>query len=208
MGRPIKARAVYAVAAVAAVGAVAAAGTASAQREERGARAVIRGVDGKAIGRLTLRPQRGGALSVSVVVRGLSPGFHGFHIHAIAACDPAARNPAGALAPFTTAGPHWNPGNVPHGDHPGDFPTLLANRAGQARATFTTDRFRIPELLDMDGSAVIVHANRDNQANIPSRYQSGSPPAAGPDGETLATGDSGARVGCGAIRLTRRAKQR
>ena len=44
----------------------------------------------------------------------------------------------------------------------------------------------------------MVHAMRDNQANIPERYKSEG--KAGPDAETLATGDSGDRAGCGVIK--------
>ncbi|MBA2580510.1 MAG: superoxide dismutase family protein [Thermoleophilaceae bacterium] len=199
-------RVLVAGAAAGALGAIALGGSAGAQDEERGARSFIRGLDGKVIGRLDLTPQRGGSVSVRIQARGLTPGYHGFHIHAVAACDPAARNPAGVVTPFASAGPHWNPDNVSHGDHRGDFPPLLVTRSGQTRAMFTTDRFRIPELLDMDGSAIIIHAARDNQANVPPRYQTGTPPATGPDAETRATGDSGGRVGCGAIRLAPRAR--
>lgn len=191
-----------------ALAAVALVGTAGAQREERGARALIRGVDGKVLGRLALVPQRGGTVSVRIQARGLAPGYHGFHIHGVAACDPRARNPGGVLTPFASAGPHWNPDNVAHGDHPGDFPPLLVTRSGQARAAFTTDRFRIAELFDLDRSAIIIHAGRDNQANIPPRYLSGPPPARGPDAESRATGDSGARSGCGAITLAARPRSR
>jgi len=35
-----------------------------------------------------------------VQVRGLKPGEHGFHIHAVGKCDPPA---------FTSAGAHFNP---------------------------------------------------------------------------------------------------
>jgi Cu-Zn family superoxide dismutase len=57
----------------------------------------------------------------------------------------------------------------------------------------------LPDLFDLDGSAVIVHADSDNYANIPDRYRSsnGQP---GPDAETLEAGDSGSRVACGVVR--------
>ena len=53
------------------------------------------------------------------------------------------------------------------------------------------------ELIDGDGSALIIHAQPDNQGNIPSRYQSAT--GTGPDSATLATGDSGGRFGCGLV---------
>jgi Cu-Zn family superoxide dismutase len=65
-----------------------------------------------------------------------------------------------------------------------------------------TDRFTIGDLFDADSSALIVHTGRDNFANIPTRYRSpASPPSGGPDAETRATGDAGARAACGVIEL-------
>ncbi|MGH9163998.1 MAG: superoxide dismutase family protein, partial [Acidimicrobiales bacterium] len=81
--------------------------------------------------------------------------------------------------------------------HDGDMPLLYANADGVARATFRTDNFTMAQLLDADGSAVIVHALADNYANIPARYLQVAGGAPGPDAATLATGDSGGRQRCG-----------
>jgi superoxide dismutase, Cu-Zn family len=128
-----------------------------------------------------------------VIVRGetegLTPGFHGFHVHAIGQC----------VAPFSSAGGHYNPGGVGHGAHAGDMPSLLVLDDGTAEAQFATDNFAINELFDADGSAIIVHAASDNFANIPTRYQSTTEGVLGPDSATLATGDAGARVACGVV---------
>ena len=40
---------------------------------------------------------------------------------------------------------------------------------GHAYSSFVTDRFVLADLRDTDGSAVMVHASRDNFANIPER---------------------------------------
>jgi superoxide dismutase, Cu-Zn family len=58
---------------------------------------------------------------------------------------------------------------------------------------FETDRFSVAALFDADGSAVIVHAGRDNFANILTRYHSHTEDVFGPDSATLATGDAGGR---------------
>ena len=81
-----------------------------------------------------------------------------------------------------------------HGGHIGDMSSLLVKRNGTATLLLTTDRFTLADLRDADGSAVMVHAGPDNFANIPPRYAPD-----GPDQMTLDTGDSGARVVCGAI---------
>jgi len=152
---------------------------------------VLRGTDGANVGRVTLK-QTGDTVVVRGRAESLTPGFHGFHIHAVGICDPAA--PAG---PFTTAGGHYTGGEPAHGNHAGDMPPLLVTADGRASSQFVTDRFGLAELRDFDGSAVMVHAGPDNLANIPTRYTSGGVP--GPDATTLATGDAGARVACGVI---------
>ena len=135
---------------------------------------------------------KGKGIEVEATVSGLTPGFHGFHIHETGTCEADA--PMGA---FDTAGGHFTAGSETHGDHTGDMPTLFAIEDGTARATFTTDRFTLDDLADEDGSVVMVHADRDNQANIPDRYRAGK--RSGPDTDTLDTGDSGDRVACGVV---------
>lgn len=143
---------------------------------------------GASIGFVKLTKQ-GGKVIVRGEVSGLTPGFHGFHVHAVGQC----------VAPFTSAGGHYNPGGTGHGSHAGDMPTLLVLDDGSAEAQFATDRFAINELFDADGSAIIVHAAPDNLANIPTRYQSTTEGVFGPDSATLATGDAGGRVACGVV---------
>jgi superoxide dismutase, Cu-Zn family len=133
--------------------------------------------------------EQGDKVIVRGEVSGLTPGFHGFHVHTVGQCVP----------PFTTAGGHYNPGGVGHGSHAGDMPSLLVLDDGTAEAQFATDRYTIDELFDADGSAIIVHAGADNFANIPTRYQSTTEGVFGPDSATLATGDAGARVACGVV---------
>jgi superoxide dismutase, Cu-Zn family len=126
-----------------------------------------------------------GRITVRAKVAGLTPGFHGFHVHAVGACVGPS---------FASAGGHLNPAGGSHPEHAGDMPVLLVNADGTARASFASDRFGLADLFDLDGSAVIVHANPDNYANIPTdRYDPD------PDATTLATGDAGARVACGVI---------
>jgi superoxide dismutase, Cu-Zn family len=155
--------------------------------KKRLARATVVTAAGERIGDVRFeRRGRSGALRVTVSVRGLTPGFHGFHVHAVGRCEAPG---------FASAGPHLNPAGAGHPGHAGDMPPLLVTRGGRAEARFVTDRFSIADLRDADGSAVIVHALPDNHANIPTdRYDPD------PDAMTLATGDSGGRVACGRVR--------
>jgi superoxide dismutase, Cu-Zn family len=149
--------------------------------------AVLENAAGDRVGVAFLR-ERHDEVEVSAAVWDQTPGFHGFHVHTVGLCDPPS---------FESAGGHFNPTGAGHGDHAGDFPSLLVTQDGSARLQFVTDRFSIGDLMDADGSALMVHAGRDNFANIPDRYQSSESDAPGPDEETLATGDAGARVACG-----------
>jgi Cu-Zn family superoxide dismutase len=70
---------------------------------------------------------------------------------------------------------------------------------GSGRLVTTTDAFTEAALLAGQQTAVIIHENADNFANIPpERYNqvNGTP---GPDETTMATGDAGKRVACGVI---------
>jgi Cu-Zn family superoxide dismutase len=157
---------------------------------------VIRDGQGVAVGRLTVVREGRGAARVSVVVKGLTPGFHGFHLHTTGVCDPRAVDPAtGQVSPFFTAGGHFDPAGGAHPGHAGDLPPLLTGQDGTGTASVVTDRFGLRELTDADGSAVVIHALPDNLANIPARYAPD-----GPDEATRRTGDAGGRVACGVIR--------
>jgi Cu-Zn family superoxide dismutase len=155
--------------------------------------------DGMPIGRVVLR-FAGHRVVVSARFQGLTPGFHGFHIHTVGKCEPMAKDATGAVVPFSSAGGHLDVGmGAMKGPHAGDLPPLLADSRGRATATFTTDRFTLRDLMDADGSAIIVHAGPDNLGNIPPRYTATGSTTPGPDAMTLATGDSGPRVACGVI---------
>lgn len=163
-------------------------GTAGGQAKgKKAARAALVDADRDRIGRVRLE-QRGrrGPVRVSVNVRELSPGFHGFHVHATGTCEGPD---------FVSAGSHLNPPGAAHPAHAGDMPVLLVAENGRAAARFATDRFSIRDLRDDDGSAIIVHALPDNYANIPTdRYDPD------PDATTLGTGDAGGRVACGVVK--------
>ena len=155
----------------------------SSSTEGQDARAVLRDAGGVEIGVVKLE-QRGDSVELKVKVAGVSPGFHGFHIHTTGAC----------VAPFTSAGGHYNPGSTTHSNHAGDLPSLYIDADGEGEARFATDRFALGDLFDADGSAFILHAGRDNFANIPAdRYDPD------PDTTTLNTGDAGSRFACGVV---------
>jgi Cu-Zn family superoxide dismutase len=156
----------------------------------RVANSALRNTAGERIGSVLFVQKASDTVLVRVRVNGLSPGIHGFHIHAIGQCEPPD---------FTSAGEHFNPTAENHPNHAGDLAALFVNGDGTASTIFKTDRFTIDQLFDADGAAVIVHAYPDNYAHIPERYTSTLSGAPGPDAATLADGDSGTRVACGVL---------
>lgn len=147
---------------------------------------------GNQVGSVRFIQQGHGNVVIQANVHDLPPGFHGFHVHAVGEC----------ISPFTSAGGHFDLGGHTHKNHSGDFPVLLVNADGTANAKFNTDRFTVADLFDGNGSALIIHANPDNYANIPTRY------VAAPDATTLATGDAGDRIACGVIEKEKAAERK
>jgi len=130
----------------------------------------------------------------------LTPGFHGLHIHSVGKCEANSVAPAGgAPGDFLSAGGHFQaPG---HSGHPasGDLTSLQVRQDGSAKLVTTTDAFTEDDLLAGQKTAIMIHADADNFANIPpERYNqvNGTP---GPDETTMSTGDAGKRVACGVI---------
>jgi Cu-Zn family superoxide dismutase len=149
-------------------------------------RVELRDAQGQPVGIARLDQTAQGTVDVRVhVQRGLRSGWHGFHVHAVGRCDAPT---------FSSAGGHFKSGDQVHGRHAGDLAPLLVKLNGTATSRVTTDGFRLADLRDADGSALIVHLGPDNFANIPPRYA-----PAGPDEETRNTGDSGGRAACGVI---------
>lgn len=151
--------------------------TTGADQEPGTAYADVRDTTGQLLGRLTLTPVAGGT-RVQGSLRGLPPGPHALHVHAVGQC----------VAPFTSAGPHFNPGAVPHGldtprgGHAGDLPNIVAGEDGRAAVAVTGRAVLTGEhgMLDADGAAIVVHAAPD-------------------DGRTDPAGNAGARIACGVV---------
>lgn len=145
-----------------------------------GAYAVLKDKDGKTVGTATLT-QTAAGVQVAISAQGLTPGAHGFHVHAVGTCTPPD---------FTSAGGHFNPDGKQHGlqnpagAHVGDMPNLVADAAGKASATAVAQRATLAagatSLFDADGSAIVIHANAD-------------------DDKTDPTGNAGGRVACGVV---------
>lgn len=157
--------------------------------------ATMNNADGSELGTAEFS-ENDGAVKVDAQFSGLEPGFYGFHVHQIGTCEPdsAAPDDPADTGDFMSAGSHIGSDESEHPDHAGDLPQLLVKESGDAMITFETDRLSLSDLEDEDGSALMIHSNPDNYANIPDRYATD-----GIDDDTLSTGDAGSRLACGVI---------
>jgi Cu-Zn family superoxide dismutase len=151
--------------------------------------------DGATRGTVTLSFD-GDAAVVDVRATGLTPGPHGFHVHTTGKCEPNSPDPTdpAKTGDFLSAGGHLAEQGQTHGTHTGDLPSLIAAADGTAMMTARVGGISRDDVLDADGSAVMVHALSDNFGNVPERYA-----PQGPDEATTKTGDAGARVACAAL---------
>ncbi|MBU1346673.1 MAG: superoxide dismutase family protein [Alphaproteobacteria bacterium] len=122
---------------------------------------------------------------IRVEATGLTPGWHGIHLHAVGTCDTPG---------FTSAGSHVHGGSDPavHGllnadaTDSGDLPNVYADAQGRVNAEIFTPFARLADtgpgvgLMDTDGSAILIHAGPDDYSSQP-------------------IGGSGDRVACGVL---------
>jgi len=139
---------------------------------------------GEAAGTATFRQGPTGVL-IRIEATGLTPGWHGLHLHGVGQC---------AGPKFTSAGAHvkHDGSTAVHGllnaegPESGDLPNLYAGADGRGFAeVFSSDAALVdgaggPNLLDADGAAILIHAMADDHAAQP-------------------IGGSGDRVACGVI---------
>ena len=143
------------------------------------ARVDLRNASGSSVGQVTLDNTPQGVL-MTATLSGLPPGTHGFHFHTVGACTPT----------FEAAGDHFNPGKKQHGlrnsagPHAGDLPNLNVPESGTVRLEMIASGVTLGRgrgnLLDDDGSALVIHNFADDHTTDPS-------------------GNSGTRVACGVV---------
>ncbi|NUS43559.1 MAG: superoxide dismutase family protein [Mycobacteriaceae bacterium] len=159
--------------------------------------ATLKDAAGADVGTVTFA-EAGNFVKVSVSAHGLKPGFHGLHVHQTGKCEAnSAAQPGGPVGAFLSAGGHMQTGDPKAHPFSGDLPSLDVTKDGNGELVSVTDAFTLADLKVDGGRAVVVHAGPDNFGNIPNRYQASG--TAGPDAETLSTGDAGARIACGVV---------
>ncbi|MBI1354064.1 MAG: superoxide dismutase family protein [Acidobacteria bacterium] len=175
-------RTTLAASALAAMSSVAAFGAAGhgSMGEGATAHAVLKNAQGKSVGEAELR-QGVDVVLIQVRFDGLPPGRHAFHIHEKGSCE----------APdFKSAGGHFNPTKAEHGyfagkhHHSGDMPNFEVPSSGKIMLEVANPDVTFGKgsgnLMDSDGSAIVVHDGQDDYKSQPS-------------------GDAGSRIACGVI---------
>lgn len=151
----------------------------------------LNGPDGTEMGVVAFNEGPSGVL-MRVDVTGLTPGWHGIHLHQVADCSDGD-------AGFKASGGHVNPDGVSHGllnddgAHRADIVNIYAGNDGRASAEiYRADVHLFPSeasaadngpypLIDDDGFAVIIHENADDHVAQP-------------------IGGAGGRVACAAVK--------
>ena len=143
----------------------------------------IIGAKGDKIGTLTVADAPTGVmLTIEIGPGGLTPGWHGNHLHAVGDCSD--------VGTFKKSTGHINPSGKKHGlmnpDGPdnADLPNIYVHADGSAHAQIFSSRVSLKgavALLDADGSALVIHANPDDHMTQP-------------------IGGAGGRVACAALK--------
>ncbi len=156
----------------------------SAQSSGSGHTSELKNGKGETMGTVSVTPAPHGVL-LRIEAKGLTPGWHGIHLHEKGECSDAAFKSAGGHVHSKTPATH----GLLNADanESGDLPNLYVAADGTANAEMYSDLVTLdgsdgkPALLDADGSAVVIHANPD-------------------DYKTQPIGGAGARVACAVIK--------
>lgn len=141
------------------------------------ANAALADSSGRAVGQARLQQTPNGVLML-LELRNATPGVHALHIHDMGRCDRPS---------FDSAGDHLAFAGQQHGlfnidAHAGDLPNIHVPTTTQLSVEYLIPEVTVDpgprSLLDSNGSALVIHADKDDYASQP----------AGAAGDRLACG--------------------
>jgi Cu-Zn family superoxide dismutase len=141
-----------------------------AQKSPQARTSALIGANGQVIGRVTVTTAPNGVI-LRVQAKGLTPGWHGMHLHEKADCNGPAFKGAGGHIHIGTPAVHGML-NTDFNDA-GDLPNLYVSADGLGSAELYSTLVTLnrsdarPALLDADGSALVIHANPDDHKSQP-----------------------------------------
>jgi Cu-Zn family superoxide dismutase len=144
------------------------------------ATAVLVDAQGRGVGEARLQQTPSGVL-LRLDLKNATPGVHGLHIHEVGRCDGSS---------FESAGGHFSPDRRAHGflnprgPHAGDLPNIFVPVSTELSVEYVLRDVTLDagarSLLDANGSALVIHAGKDDYMSDPA-------------------GEAGDRLGCGPI---------
>ncbi|MEM9938078.1 MAG: superoxide dismutase family protein [Pseudomonadota bacterium] len=124
------------------------------------------GMEGNTIGAVNLlEGPHGVIMEVTLEPGSLTPGWHGLHLHQVGDCSD--------IGEFKRSGGHMGiiPGGHglmnPVGPESGDVPNIWAAADGSAGYETFSPLFTFEDVADEDGTAMVIHANRDDHITQP-----------------------------------------
>jgi len=140
-------------------------------------------LNGKSVnGVITFEQSSGSGVRIFGTISGLTPGYHGFHVHQYGDLTNGC----------TSAGGHFNPHNREHGSpedfnrHVGDLGNIIANDKGEAEINIDDYYLTLRGSNSIIGRALVVHENVDDLGR-------------GGHETSRTTGNAGGRLACGVI---------
>ncbi|KAG9351763.1 hypothetical protein JZ751_023014 [Albula glossodonta] len=130
-------------------------------------------------------------VKVTGEIKGLTPGDHGFHVHAFGDNTNVVHLSLGCIS----AGPHFNPHKKTHGGpndevrHVGDLGNVTAGADSVAKINIVDKMLTLNGPLSIIGRTMVIHEKADDLGK-------------GGNDESLNTGNAGSRLACGVIGIT------
>lgn len=133
-------------------------------QESQSVSAALMDTDGNQVGSASLETTPSGLVHVTVEAEGLSEGVHGVHIHQTGDCGNGDFKAAGGHLASTMQ--HGI--GVKGGPHPGDLPNAHVQSDGVLAMEAFKSGLKMKQVMDDDGSALVIHAGPDDYQSQPS----------------------------------------